>query len=306
MNKTFFTLLASVCTAALVLACAARGDAEMTLSHMSPGQAHNERLDSLISEMMNTRSASSLYEYLQSSNSETPDRRISDIGFNDLSDAGKNQYAALNERLLHLNPAVQDTSDLIASIIQWNGQVQSDANLEDEEKSYLHGLGDIAVHSIRYWSDHDSDLIVSQLEATLERQGNPSQGRTVTGRIFDEFGEPVPGATITCLPYQIGTVSNIEGYFILFIPNGEQIISITMIGYKEKRYRIGTASDIGHVILQDDYDILDDSGQTNPSTLLTKLGYLAASDALGAISNLEAPIPGANVCSLLAAIGYLL
>lgn len=101
-------------------------------------------------------------------------------------------------------------------------------------------------------------------------------------------------------------MSNIEGYFILFIPNGEQIISITMIGYKEKRYRIGTASDIGHVILQDDYDILDDSGQTNPSTLLTKLGYLAASDALGAISNLEAPIPGATVCSLLAAIGYLL
>ena len=277
-------------------------------ARLSPGKAHNQGLDSLISNIMKTRSALSLYEVFQSGDTGLSGRDASDFVFSDLSNEGKAQYAALNARLLHPDPTWQDTSDLVFSVMQWDGLVQANATLTNDEKEFLLGLGDIAIHSIRYWSENDPDQVAAQIEESLSEQEPPTRGRTVSGRIFDESGESISGATIVCVPYNIGTVSNYEGGFTLYIPDGEQIISITMVGFKEKRYRIGTASHIGKVILEEDFDLLDDVVQPPSYTSLLRLGYIAASDALGAFASPPGAgfAAGAAAASLLATLGYML
>ena len=308
MKKKSLFLLALLVPVLLCFAsCSKQQRYEDASTRLSLGQAHNQGLDSLISHLLKTRSAISLYEGLLSENPGLSGRDASDFSFSDLSDDGKGFYADLNARLLHLDPSMQDTSDLVSSVIQWDGLVQLSATLTNDEKDYLLGLGDIAVYSIRYWSENDPDWVAAQIEGSISEQESLTRGRTVTGRVFNEEGDPAVGATITCVPFQIGTVANLEGGFTLVIPDGEQIISITMIGYKEKRYRIGTASHIGNVILEDDYDILDDGGQSNSNTSLLRLGYIAASDALGAIATAGVTSPaGAAVGSLLAVLGFML
>lgn len=52
------------------------------------------------------------------------------------------------------------------------------------------------------------------------------------GRVVDEQGEPVIGATITIPGTKIGTVTNIDGFFQIEVPQGSKDVEIRYVGYK--------------------------------------------------------------------------
>ena len=60
-----------------------------------------------------------------------------------------------------------------------------------------------------------------------------SQNRTIKGRIIDkETGEALIGASVVVQgSEQIGTITNLDGDFILSIPNGKQKIVVSYLGY---------------------------------------------------------------------------
>ncbi|GET31546.1 hypothetical protein PbJCM13498_04090 [Prolixibacter bellariivorans] len=55
--------------------------------------------------------------------------------------------------------------------------------------------------------------------------------KTIRGKIIDETGEPITGATISIPETTVGTVSNQNGLFQLSIPAGTQSLTISFIGY---------------------------------------------------------------------------
>ena len=53
----------------------------------------------------------------------------------------------------------------------------------------------------------------------------------VSGRITDETGEPLPGATVLVIGSTIGTVTDLQGNYSLTLPNGSTHISVSFVGY---------------------------------------------------------------------------
>jgi hypothetical protein len=57
---------------------------------------------------------------------------------------------------------------------------------------------------------------------------------SVTGKVFDPLGEPLPGATIQVQGSTIGTVSDTQGNYSLTLPNNAVYLTYSFIGYQTK------------------------------------------------------------------------
>ncbi len=69
-------------------------------------------------------------------------------------------------------------------------------------------------------------------------QGNFSwsgPGRMIRGRVTDENGEPLIGASVIAGNRSNGTITDIEGYYNLFLPEGVDEIEIFYVGYETQR-----------------------------------------------------------------------
>ncbi|MCW3467332.1 TonB-dependent receptor [Chitinophaga nivalis] len=56
-------------------------------------------------------------------------------------------------------------------------------------------------------------------------------GITVTGRIINEQGEPVPGATVRIQHTNAGTAADVNGRFTLRVPDSKSLLIVSFIGY---------------------------------------------------------------------------
>jgi prefoldin subunit 5 len=55
--------------------------------------------------------------------------------------------------------------------------------------------------------------------------------RNVSGKILDENGEPLPGATVHVKGTTVGTVTDVDGNYSLTLPNGATHLSISFVGF---------------------------------------------------------------------------
>lgn len=62
--------------------------------------------------------------------------------------------------------------------------------------------------------------------------------RNVSGRILDESGEPLPGANVIVKGTTVGTVTDLDGYYSLTLPNGATHLTVSFIGYATKELPI--------------------------------------------------------------------
>ena len=56
--------------------------------------------------------------------------------------------------------------------------------------------------------------------------------RLIKGLVLDEYGQPVIGATVALTGKSIGTVSDMNGEFSLSVPNDQESLSVSFIGYE--------------------------------------------------------------------------
>ncbi len=79
---------------------------------------------------------------------------------------------------------------------------------------------------------------------------------TVKGKIVDEKGESVPGASIKQKDTTIGVITDINGNFTLAVPSDATLI-VSFIGYKGVEVNIGGKTELGNIILISDTKELD-------------------------------------------------
>lgn len=82
------------------------------------------------------------------------------------------------------------------------------------------------------------------------------QQREVTGTVLDENQAPLPGANILVKGTNIGSLTDFDGNFTLEVPDGENTLVISYIGYKDKEVDITGKSEI-EVQLEPDIGQLD-------------------------------------------------
>lgn len=85
------------------------------------------------------------------------------------------------------------------------------------------------------------------------------QQKTVTGRVTDNNGTPVPGVTIIAQTSKAGTVTNANGEFRLVVTPADQILRVTAMGFTAREVAVSdapinitlqvSASDLGEVVV---------------------------------------------------------
>jgi len=74
--------------------------------------------------------------------------------------------------------------------------------------------------------------------------------KRILGRISDDKGEALPGATVIIKGTSYGTISNVDGGFSLEVPEDTKSITVTFLGYSPKEVQLGNQTSY-KVILQD-------------------------------------------------------
>lgn len=94
--------------------------------------------------------------------------------------------------------------------------------------------------------------LYSQTVKSQQVNQNSSTGieKKISGKVIDEKGEPVLGATILVKGFSKGTVTNSVGSFSLAIPSTAKIISVSYIGYKTKEIIVGNTN-VYNIVLED-------------------------------------------------------
>lgn len=78
----------------------------------------------------------------------------------------------------------------------------------------------------------------------------------VKGRVIDEYGEPLPGATIQQPGTTIGTVTGVDGSFTLSVPSNATLV-ISFVGSKNVEINVEGRSDLGVIAMEPDLQELE-------------------------------------------------
>lgn len=79
---------------------------------------------------------------------------------------------------------------------------------------------------------------------------------TVTGKVIDEMGEPLPGTAIYIKGSTQGTVTDVNGNFTLSAP-ADAVLVISFVGYNNIEIEVGGRQNIGTITLESDSKELD-------------------------------------------------
>lgn len=105
-----------------------------------------------------------------------------------------------------------------------------------------------------------------------------AQGR-VTGRVVDETGQPVIGASIKVEGSTVGAVTDIDGNFVLpSVPKGGSL-TVTYVGYKSQTIKADGRSQID-LTLREDHEQLDE-------IVVVGYGVQRKSDVTGALAHID-------------------
>src|SRR5690349_6398114 len=65
-----------------------------------------------------------------------------------------------------------------------------------------------------------------------------AQNQRVTGKVFDEKGEPLPGASVKLKVTGTSTSTDVNGAFSLEAAAGDQVLVVSFVGYTAKEVAI--------------------------------------------------------------------
>lgn len=76
--------------------------------------------------------------------------------------------------------------------------------------------------------------------------------REITGKVLDEKGEPIPGASVVVKGTTVGTSTNIEGIYQLSVPEDKDIVIFSFVGYISQEITIGNAANLDIILKVDE------------------------------------------------------
>ncbi|WP_162555898.1 SusC/RagA family TonB-linked outer membrane protein [Reichenbachiella versicolor] len=78
-----------------------------------------------------------------------------------------------------------------------------------------------------------------------------AQDRQVKGRVLDEFGEALVGATVTIKGTSKGTMTDMDGYYTVNMPNEANTLVFSFIGLSTQEFEVGSQSVIDVTMIYD-------------------------------------------------------
>lgn len=107
-----------------------------------------------------------------------------------------------------------------------------------------------------------------------------AQNRTVTGKVTDENGNPVPNASVVIKGTNAGTTSNEDGSFSLSVPARSRTLAVSIVGYMTKDVSISNNDNI-LVALSQNKNSMDE-------VVVVAYGTQKKSSVTGAVNTIKA------------------
>ena len=117
-----------------------------------------------------------------------------------------------------------------------SGKPKVDVNVTNEEVENV--LDDVLSNSGIGYKVLENKLVV--LKATADRQPIEVMDKTVTGRVTDATGQPLPGVSVTIKGTQFGATTNSNGEFSIVVPDDNATLVFSYVGYDSQETRVGT------------------------------------------------------------------
>lgn len=133
----------------------------------------------------------------------------------------------------------------------------------------------LADTDISYKQDNNN-LIVLTLKATSPKQ--TSNDLRIKGTVVDETGQPVIGANIVVEGTTNGTISDLDGNFMLQVPEKAEL-RVSYIGYLDQKVKVGTNTTL-RIILKEDTQTLDE-------VIVVGYGTMKKSDITGSVASVR-------------------
>lgn len=103
--------------------------------------------------------------------------------------------------------------------------------------------------------------------------------KTLTGKVLDETGEALIGATVTEVGSSKGVITDFDGNFSLVLSNGAKAIKVSYVGYKNKTIQIPASGNL-KIVMEQDQTMLQE-------TVVIGYGVQRKSDLTGSVSNVS-------------------
>ena len=106
-----------------------------------------------------------------------------------------------------------------------------------------------------------------------------TQVKSVTGTIIDETGEPMIGVSVLVQGTTTGTVTDLDGKFVLEVPANATLV-ISYIGYKTQNIKVGSQH-VFAIKMESDNEVLDE-------VVVVGYGVVKKRDLTGSVSSVKA------------------
>lgn len=103
--------------------------------------------------------------------------------------------------------------------------------------------------------------------------------KTIHGRVLDDSGQPIIGATVAVKGSSLGAVTNVEGEFSLAVPDTNAVLYTSFIGFKAKETPIDELRDrpLADIVIEPDFVALEE-------VVVTGYGTQKKSVVVGAVA----------------------
>ncbi|MGI6078879.1 MAG: carboxypeptidase-like regulatory domain-containing protein, partial [Fastidiosipilaceae bacterium] len=123
-----------------------------------------------------------------------------------------------------------------------------------------------------------------------------AQSLRITGKVFDNFDETLPGVTVMLRGSTTGTITDGNGEFTITVPSDTCVLTFSFIGYKTEEVKIGDARIIT-VRMKEEEKELDEVvvvafGQQKKSSMISSIQTVNTKDLKIPSSNLTTTFAG--------------
>lgn len=141
------------------------------------------------------------------------------------------------------------------------------------QRSLLHGDFEVTL-------TEKNEILIKNKKLSLV---NKNQEYEVSGRVIDQYGQPLPGANIIEKGTTNGTQTDFDGNFSINVNDQNSIIEVSYIGFTTSEVSVNSDQDIITIVLQEDADLLDQVvvvgyGSQKKANVIGAVGVLNSKD----------------------------
>lgn len=170
----------------------------------------------------------------------------------------QNARVSLNKQNTTLDEILNEIENQTDYLFIYNNEIDTQQKVSVKAKTKPVGtiLNDIFKDSEVNYTMEGTHIILSKRKYGINHIEQQNL-KIVKGVVYDNFGEPMIGVTITLKGSNTGTVTDSDGHFQISVPSSESVLGFSYLGYVTQEVKIGDKKEL-NIRLMEDLKALDE------------------------------------------------